>query len=420
MGATLSHRVLHVLSQRPAHTGSGITLQATVREAGARGWTQAAVVGTSPDEAHPDVGGLDASEVHPLVFEQGVLDFPVPGMSDVMPYPSSTFSSLDETQLRRYRDAWTRHLRSVVASFRPHLIHTHHAWIVSSLLRDVASHVPVVTQSHATGLRQMRLCPHLADDVRSGLAHHDAFLALHAAHARDLAAALGVAPSRVTVVGAGYRDELFRFDDCALGREEAVLFVGKISRSKGLPWLLDAIDRLTPLRPKLHLHVAGSGAGGEAQALTARLRAMGAGRVTVYGQLDQEALAHLMRRVRVLVLPSLFEGLPLVLIEGFASGCRVVVTDLDVVRDAFAPALGSWVRTVERPRLRGTDRPVEEDLPRFVEQLAREIDASLDEMVTSPPRGALASFTWSAVFRRIERVWTHLLAARGEERRTGG
>mgnify|MGYP000532501899 CR=1 FL=1 len=43
---------------------------------------------------------------------------------------------------------------------------------------------------------------------------------------------------------------------------------------------------------------------------------------------DQPALAELMRRCAVLVLPSFYEGVPLVLAEARACGCRLVATDL--------------------------------------------------------------------------------------------
>ena len=76
-------------------TGSGVTLDALVREAAKAGWDQHVVCGVPADDGNPRVGDLDASRVHPLTFASavgagdGVLPFPVPGMSDVMPYPST-------------------------------------------------------------------------------------------------------------------------------------------------------------------------------------------------------------------------------------------------------------------------------------------------------------------------------------------
>ncbi len=158
-----SRKILHTLSQRPSLTGSGVTLDALVLHASRAGWDQRVVVGVPVEDPHPAVGGLAPGQVHPLVFGTGELDFPVPGMSDVMPYPSTRFSKMTPVQIDTYRSAWRGHLRKVIAEFQPDVIHAHHVWLLSSLLKDVAPGIPVVNQCHATGLRQMTLCPHLSD-----------------------------------------------------------------------------------------------------------------------------------------------------------------------------------------------------------------------------------------------------------------
>ena len=175
--------VLHVLSQRPGRTGSGTTLDALVREAANAGWDQHVVVGVPRDES-PSVGGLDPAKLHPLRFGEPPLDFAVPGMSDLMPYPSTRFSSMDETRVQRYRDSWREHLRSVIRMTQPTVIHSHHIWLVSALVKDVAPDVPVVTHCHGTGLRQAALCPHLAPVVRRGCARNESFASLHRAKKR--------------------------------------------------------------------------------------------------------------------------------------------------------------------------------------------------------------------------------------------
>ena len=133
-------RVLHVLSQRPSLTGSGVTLDALVRLAGKAGWDQRAAVGVPAGGPSPEVGGLAPEAIHPLTFtgsDDAVpsnLPFPVPGMSDVMPYRSSRFSRLSGKQVDHYCRAWREHLAPIIEEFRPQVVHAHHAWLVSSLL----------------------------------------------------------------------------------------------------------------------------------------------------------------------------------------------------------------------------------------------------------------------------------------------
>jgi glycosyltransferase involved in cell wall biosynthesis len=136
-------------------------------------------------------------------------------------------------------------------------------------------------------------------------------------------------------------------------------------------------------------------------------------RVELHGQLAQPELAELARRCAACALPSFYEGLPLVLVEALACGCRLVSTDLPgVVRD-LAPAIGDALEIVPLPRLEGPDTPIAEDLPAFVDDLATAIERALAQPPLDADDGALrsslAQFTWEAVFERIEAVWQDLL-----------
>jgi len=412
----MPERVLHILSQRPSLTGSGVTLDALVRHAAEAGWEQAVVVGVPSEDPNPQVGALPAEQLFPLVFGGSDLPFALPGMSDVMPYPSSRFSTLTATELDQYRHAWRRHLRRVVATVQPHIVHSHHIWLLSSLLKDVAPDLPVVTQCHATGLRQMILCPHLADEVRRGVGRNDGFLVLHDEHADLLGRTLAVSSDRIEVVGAGYREDLFhtrgRETTSAAATPIRLLYVGKYSAAKGLPWLLDAFGELRRQNPRLELHVAGSGAGEEANDLRQRMTAM-VPAVVLHGQLDQPELATLMRRCKVCVLPSFYEGVPLVLVEALACGCRLVTTALPGVLSRLAPGLAPAMELVPLPRLRDADRPVAADLPGFVHDLRTALALALSRPPLGDPAetmaAALAEFSWRSVFERVETVWRRLL-----------
>ena len=402
-------RILHLLSQRPSLTGSGVALEALVRGASARGLAQRVVVGVPIDDPQPAVGDLPADRIHPLIFGRAPLDFALPGMSDVMPYASSRFSALSGQQLEAYRTGWREHLASVLAAFRPDLIHSHHLWLLSSLIKDLAPAVPVVTHVHATGLRQMQLCPHLADEVRRGVARNDRFAVLHRAQQGEVADVLGVDRARVAVVGSGFRQDLFHARERP-SHTPALLYAGKYSRSKGLPWLLDAVERLAPRHSGLVLEVAGSGAGEEAEALRQRMQAMPA--VRLLGQLSQAELAARMRAASVFVLPSLYEGLPLVLVEAMACGCRVVATALPGVTDELAPGLGDALELVPLPRRRGPDEPLAEDLPAFVDALEAALERSLGAAPLLEGGAALerrlVPFTWEAVVERVAALWDGL------------
>lgn len=411
----MSGRVLHLLSQQPSRTGSGITLEAIVRLAQQAGWTQAAVVGIPVSASFPQVGDLPTAAIYPVTFADnasgdipGDLPFPVVGMSDVMPYSSSVWSTLDAAQLDQYRQVWQSHLTRVINEFQPDIIHSNHVWLMSSLLRNLAPDLPLVATCHATGLRQLTLCPGLAYEVIEGCRGINHFCALRQDHRTQLAEILDIPRDLISVVGVGFRDDIFFPDPDRDPEPGSLLYVGKFSRSKGLPWLLDAVEDLSRQGRPVVLHVAGDGAGDEAEALRERMKIMSP-IVIMHGQLDQHQLANLMRRCQVCALPSFYEGVPLVLAEAAACGCRIVATDLPGVKEQLAPHLGGFLHTVAMPPLDGIDTPAVEGLSPFVADLARNLTNALDRGPSLGDRALvshhLEPLAWGSVFQRVENIW---------------
>jgi glycosyltransferase involved in cell wall biosynthesis len=348
------------------------------------------------------VGELPSDRVHALTFENEALPFPIPGMSDVMPYRSTRFSAMSPEEVDVYVAAWRRHIASVVDAFAPDVIHVHHLWLVGALVRDIAPDARIVSHCHGTGLRQMLLCPQLADRVRVGCARNDRFVALHAPHRDAIATELAVGLDRVDIVGAGYRADVFGRGAAIERDPTSIVFAGKYAAAKGLPWLLDAVERLSTVRP-VTLHVAGAGAGDDADQLAARMAA--SPNVTVHGMLSQHDLADLLRRSSVFVLPSMYEGLPLVLVEALACGSRAVATDLPGVAELAAFLDGAALTRVKPPRRTDVDKPIAEDLPYFVLSLEAALTTALDAGPLEAPIN-LRPFTWDAVFERIENSWS--------------
>jgi glycosyltransferase involved in cell wall biosynthesis len=408
----VSKRVLHVLSQRPGRTGSGVTLDAFVRGATNSGWDQHVVVGTPANESVPEVGGLPAERIHPLVFETGELDFPLPGMSDVMPYASSRFSSLTSAQLETYRTTWKKHLTEVIALTKPDLIHSHHLWIVSSLIKEIAPNIPVVTSCHATGLRQLELCPHLAEDVQIGCKKLDRIVSLQNGHISVIHNIFDVPTSHIKVVGGGFNANVFHNRGRGIPAGKQIVYAGKLSQSKGLPWLLEAFARISDKQNDVTLHIAGSGVGPEADALRERMSELSPA-VVAHGQIDQPTLAELMRQSAVFVLPSLYEGLALVVVEAAACGCRIVSTELTGVMDQFAKPLAEAIDLVAMPEMQSVDVPLPDERPAFVDRLETALNSALAKPAIESVENLIGQFTWNAVFSRVETVWNELL---GESR----
>jgi glycosyltransferase involved in cell wall biosynthesis len=108
-----------------------------------------------------------------------------------------------------------------------------------------------------------------------------------------------------------------------------VLYVGSLTQRKGLAYLLDAVEAL---RPHVNLTLVGR----EAVEGCAPLR-RALSRSTWIPSLSRPAILQQMRRHDVLVLPSLFEGFGLVLVEALSQGLPIIATNHtgapDVIQD---------------------------------------------------------------------------------------
>jgi len=170
-------KVLHLLSQRPDSTGSGIYVQAMIREAASQGFDNYLVAGLCANGCDEKVCITSDRSLF-LNFHNADVSFPIPGMSDVMPYDSSRFCDLSEENLNEYETAFSIMLKKAVQQFKPDLIHSHHLWIVSSLTRRLFPHISLITTCHGSDLRQFQNCKHLQGRVLRDCREIDFVMAL--------------------------------------------------------------------------------------------------------------------------------------------------------------------------------------------------------------------------------------------------
>ncbi len=410
-------KILHLLSQQPGKTGSGVYLQAMTVLGDRAGYRQRAVIGLPGDAPLPDVPPLAADDLFAVRFDRPPVSFHIPGMSDIMPYPSTRFSTFTDAMREDYLQAFWNILNTAAKDFKPDIIHSHHLWLLTALARFRFPDTPICVSSHGTELRQLVNAPKLAPFVVPGCRDVDLVFALHEDNKRQIMTAYGIPENRNQITGAGFRSDLFRpADSCVpgFGREElTIVYAGKISAPKGVPWLIQAMRRVrVPEGKKIRLLLAGSAGEGGGEEI--RRQAADLKNVVFLGALTQTALADVLREADVFVLPSFFEGLPLVVVESLACECRVVVTDL--------PGLDSWMpedlcadRVVEKvplPRLVGPDTPISEDLARFVDDLSKALSRQLEMAAACKGEAGIAcrvaGLSWEGVFKKIQAAYLEL------------
>ncbi|MBU1567664.1 MAG: glycosyltransferase family 4 protein [Proteobacteria bacterium] len=396
-------KILHLISQHPESTGSGFYLQNIIRQAAAAGHENFLIAGMS-GERIPPTPGIDRGNCRFIRFAEGELNFAVPGMSNVMPYPSSRFDTLTPEQIVSYEKVFAETIRGAAQEFSPDILHSHHLWMVSALARRILPDLPMVSSCHSTDLRQFVQCPHLRQRVLPDCLKINRLLALSQDQRDKIKEIYGIHDQRIDIVGGGYDDHLFVSGQKPLAPPIHFLYAGKLSQAKGVDWLLRTFIGLEDSR--LHLHLAGSGSGEEEQ-LCLQLAEQAGAQVTVHGRISQQELARLMGFCHIFILPSFYEGLPLVLLEALAAGCRIIATDLPGCRELMAKAGPDLVNFVKLPTLSTIDRPDPKDWQILQIRLTSAITkmAARVQIAPSPAPAQISAitsaFSWQAVFARI-------------------
>jgi glycosyltransferase involved in cell wall biosynthesis len=248
--------------------------------------------------------------------------------------------------LRGMTSTWMRLRR-----LRPDLLHVHHVWpaadrYLAALARAAGVQRFVVTEhivgeSHSAGQRALK---------RDELSRADAVTAVCGAIADRLVSDYGVPRERVRVVpnGADAPDEAAEAGPARQWRERfgAALIrplwvvAARLEEQKGHAVLLDALAEVWKRGLDFTLAVAGDGA--LRGALEERASQLGLGtRVRFLGALDD--IGPLLAAADAVVLPSLWEGLPLTLLEAMARSRPVIATAVGGVPEVVDHAENGWL-----------------------------------------------------------------------------
>lgn len=424
--------ILSVTTQKPHSTGSGTYLSEVVRALDRQGHRQSVVAGIY----HSDIVNFpEGVTFHPVYYTApgesplpGDLDFPVLGMSDRMPYPSTRYARLTREQLGALEKAFISAVGEVIDRLRPDIILCHHLYLLTAILRKAFPEQRIYGVCHGSDLRQMQNLfrgdagygngAFSEEGIRENIRNLNRIFALHQAQKKNIMNCFRLPAEQVSVIGTGYNDKIFFPGETNASAAEGphrFIYAGKICREKGIPELLDALEQLrkeTDLPFELHL------AGGcTDSALWTRLnpgrnQPPKAGAITAcsfpiqyHGLLSQEVLADLYRNCHTFVLPSYFEGLPLVLIEAMACGLNTLCNDLPGVREWLRAEIPeNATRFIPMPPLISSDRPDPDALPQYVFTLKTALKEILEESQASGQTRRIpdtSGASWDAVAKRI-------------------
>ena len=203
----------------------------------------------------------------------------------------------------------------------------------------------------------------------------------------SLHAATGIDPRRCEVIGEG--PQLLGATPAAPSPAEPyLLYVGSLEARKNVNTLIDAVALAEPPLPATLLIVGPVDARATAALQRRLVEAGAADRVRYLGFVSPDTLTTLYRDASALVLPSLYEGFGLPVLEAMQSGTPVVASDIPSVREVA----GDAALYVSRPL----------DAACWGDALARICaDPSLRNELARHGAEAAAQFSWSHVGQRF-------------------
>jgi len=399
--------LLQIICQVPGFTGSGVYLQAIVSEAARKGYRQGLVAGI-PKQYNPDPN-LNRNQVKlfPAIFNTKELPFPVVGMSDVMPYPSTTWKELREDDYRRWIRAFSKALEQAVHAFEPDFVISHHIWVLSSLFKDLFPDLRLVTICHGTDIAQLNEAIDYSGYVIEKSKEMKAILASSEYQKEQIERYYSVQGNNIFTAPPGIDPEIhYPPKYRPKGDEIRLVYAGKLSMAKGTLSLLRAYGRLKDADVMTSLRLIGSSAGDELDSIKKLAMKLGA---EITEHVSQTELADCFRNSDIFVLPSCSEGFSLVLLEALACGLRVVSTDLPAVR-SWLPDSYHERGIVEFVELPSTECITEVDIPltQFEDHLCAGIRNQIDRILDKPADEnswayeILKEYCWERTFEKIE------------------
>jgi alpha-maltose-1-phosphate synthase len=253
----------------------------------------------------------------------------------------------------------------------------------------------------------------------------DAVIAVSAGMKQDVLTAYpAVDPDRIRVVHNGIDTEEYKPDHSTdvvdrIGMDPngpSVVFVGRITRQKGLPYLLRALQ--TVPRDAQLVFLAGAPdtpeIAAEVEALVADLGKDREGVIWIQQMLPKREVIQILTHATLFVCPSIYEPMGIVNLEAMACETAAVATATGGIPEVVADGETGLLVPIEQAT-DGTGTPLDPD--RFVSDMARAITTLLQDperaadMGRAGRRRAVEHFSWGAIAEQTMQVYQSVLKA---------
>ena len=223
-------------------------------------------------------------------------------------------------------------LGRVLRALRPSLVHSqsYYSLALSSLLKTALHYKTICTIHNPLSVTEKdgyvrRLLPRLlSPDVITGVSRYSLEESLNRFRIR--------AKEKSVIYNWIDTD---RFSLVDRKNPHQILFAGRLDQQKRIDMLPFLIRNLRRELPELVLHVCGDGP------LTGMIEDVEG--IVYHGRVDSDSLVRLIQESALLVLPSRFEGMPLVILESLACGTPVIASPVGGIPEIAEISYGCFL-----------------------------------------------------------------------------
>jgi starch synthase len=240
----------------------------------------------------------------------------------------------------------------------------------------------------------------------------DAVIAVSRGMRADVLAAYpAVDPTRVHVVHNGVDTDFYAPDPATdVVRRLGVLYVGRITRQKGLPHLLAAAHRLdpgvqvvlcasAPDTPEIAAEVSAG-----IEALTAE---RGGGVFWLQDMLPRPDVVQLLSHATAFCCPSVYEPLGIVNLEAMACGTAVVASDVGGIPEVVVDGETGFLAHYDPAAVEAFETALADGLNALVRDPAR-----AEAMGAAGRKRAVEQFAWDAIAQETLGIYRSVIGAR--------
>ena len=274
------------------------------------------------------------------------------------------------------------------------VVHAH--WTLSAAAAYMGKGIhrrPIVATLQGSDIFQAVKLPLVTPIVRYILRRCDQVTVLSQALKRATAE-IGISSDDICIVpnGVDIKNFVPLNQNC---RENIILYVGSLIDRKGVNYLIDAFCNVRTQLPDYRLMIIGDGPA--AKALKDQSTRLGiADLVDFYGFMPQDDIKFWMQRARLFVLPSVEEGLGVVLLEALACGTPIVASSVGGIVDVVTEDVGCLVPPA--------------DVQAFSEAIVQVLRADHWKMMSMRARErAVAYYDWDVIAGKYIAIYSRVV-----------